>query len=273
MWRDNMTEHVAPDNGLDCPGFAPFALVGVAVLSLLLLPFTGLPYSLIGILVAAVTAIVGIFVGLIGFVKYSSSGLFHDDSFHMMGVLISAGILVFALADIANAIALSQPENSVLPYMVSAARATALILWILGITGYIRASNNVLKFVFPRLWTMALVMCSLAVMTSLPVLLNGSTVIGPVESIWLLSYSLVMGLLTSALFVQYHALREGLLGKLLRFILLGFVAMYLHGILYWYTSIEYLIVISAILAIEGYILIGGFLLCAQNLVVYNGEEA
>jgi hypothetical protein len=266
-----MTEHTTPD-GFNCPEFTPFAIVGVAALSLILMPYTGLPYLTIGILVATITAIIGLIVGILGFAKYSRTGLFHDDPFHMMGVLISAGLLVFALADITNAVAIAQPENFVLPYMVSAARATALILWILGMTGYIRASNSVLGFVFPRLWAVTLVLCSIAVMIALPVLLNGSTQFGPVESMWILSYSLILGLLTSAVFVQYHSLKEGELGKLLRYILLGFIAMYLHGLLAWYISIEFIIVVLAVLAIEGYILIGGFLLCAQQLVVYAGEE-
>ncbi len=262
-----MTEAAKPHIRKKCVGILPFATIGIAALSLLLLPFTGLPANSIGITMAVVSAMLGFGVGFFGLLKYSSSGLFHDDTFHMLGVLLSAGILVLALADIANAIALSQPENQVLPYMVSSARATALILWILGVAGYVRASNNVLGFAFPRLWAIALVFGALALILAFPSILGANVEYGPYESTWYLFFSVIMGLITASIYTQYYALREGHIGGIIRYLFLGLMAMYLSSLLVWYASTMIILVIVGILAIEGYILIGGFLICSQELTI------
>ena len=184
-----------------------------------------------------------------------------------MGVLISVGIIVFALADVVQGISLNQVENLVLPYMVVSAKATALILWILGIVGYVRASNLILKFAFPRLWSLALVLSAISVISVSPIMIGSSSNIGLLEPIWNLFYSIVLGIILASIYMQYYTLREGRLGNILRFLVLGLLTIYLQGLLLSSSAEIWIFVIINILTIESYILIGIFLICSQEMTI------
>ena len=262
-----MTEREKTDTLFGCAGYLPFLVIGLASLSLLLLPFSGLSYQITGLIMTTIAALIGLGIGLYGLVRYSSIGLFHDDPFHMMGVLISAGIIVFALADVVYGISLNQMENLVLPYMVASAKATALILWILGIAGYVRSSNLILKFAFPRLWSLALVLSAISVIAVSPIMIGSGANIGLFAPIWNLFYSMVLGIILASIYMQYYTLREGRLGNILRFLVLGMLTMYLQGLLVSSSAEIWIFVIINILTIESYILIGIFLICSQEMTI------
>jgi hypothetical protein len=262
-----MIENGKTENEFECKGYTPFTLIGIVSFSLLFLPFTGLSESTVGTTVFFVAGLIGVSIGVYGLIRYSSFGLFHDDPFHMMGVLLSVGIIILALANFASGIAISMPENLVIPYMVVSARATALVLWILGIVGYVRASDQILKFAYPRLWALALVFVAAAAVIAFPVMIISDSSFGPYESSWNLFFSSVVGIIVAALYLQYYTLREGAMGKLFRYLVLGVFAMYLHGLLIWYANDILTLVLANIFTIESNVLIGIYLVCSQEMSI------
>ncbi|MGY5874873.1 MAG: hypothetical protein RTU30_03925 [Candidatus Thorarchaeota archaeon] len=249
-----MTEEIPARPGAST-GVTVYWFVGLIALAMLLLPFTGLADSTIMTASSLVALIVAVTIGLTTLLRFTTFGLFREDQFHMMGVLISVGILVMALSEASAAAATSFPDVSIFPYMITSARVIALLLWVVGIVGYVRTSNSVLQFAFPNLWALVLILAIISIIVGLGNLGQPVDIL-PTRAGWYFVYSVSVGSLLASIFMQYRVLREGQMGRVMKLVLFGILSLYVHTLILWFTSFPLAAVFASLLSVECYILLG-----------------
>ncbi len=249
-----MTEEIPARPGASS-GVTVYWFVGLIAFAMLLLPFTGLAESTIMTAGSLVAFIVAVIVGLATLLRFTAFGLFREDQFHMMGVLVSVGILVMALSEASAAAATSFPDIAIFPYMITSARVIALLFWVIGIVGYVRTSNSVLRFAFPRLWILVFILAIISIIVGLGNLGQPVDIL-PTRVGWYFVYSVSVGSLLATIFMQYRVLREGLMGRVMKLILFGVLSLYLHTLILWFTGLPLAAVFAYLLSVECYILLG-----------------
>jgi hypothetical protein len=212
-------------------------------------------------------------MGILGLNAFGGESLVKDDSFHALNVWMALGLVVFSLSEIAGVIIhfIGGPEEIL--FTVGLVQLPALLLWGLGVLGYLRSSNSALGVSKDRMWTRIILGASIAVL----VLVVAETLFIPGQSLLYTGISVPMvvglGIILLALGRMLWTLRGGLIARPL-------ILMFLGVLLYFIRSLFWSFVIYCpgspfdyVTAIESYVLIGASLIAASRLEeVYDTIE-
>lgn len=110
--------------------------------------------------VAISTAVSALLAALVGIGLFARGGLNREDRFRIMNLAISVGLVFFFVADLAN-YALSQALLSqLLSVGIDLIRLFGLLLWVVGIVGYFKSSNQILGYMSVKVMWLVLVISS-----------------------------------------------------------------------------------------------------------------
>jgi hypothetical protein len=245
---------------------ASFIFTGLAILIVAeILYFAGM-HSVLTTLTTALTPIIALFLGIIGLNFFGRESLVKEDRFHAMNVWMALGLVVFSLAEIAGVLIRITDSPSDIFFTVGLVQMPALLLWGLGVVGYLRSSSSALGvFNGSRLGS---ILIFVAALTSL-VLIVIITFIHPSQSMLITFVSVPMmvglGITLSILGGIVWILREGLIAKPLILMFLGVLLLLIRSLFWGFVSFCPGSPFDYLTAIEGYVLVGAALAAASRL--------
>jgi hypothetical protein len=247
-------------------------LTGLAILLISVFLYYNGNTMTLSVFASSLAPILAFFLGVIGLSAYGRESLVKDDRFHALNVWMALGLIVFSLSEVAG-VMLHTLDSSEILFIIGLVQIPALLLWGLGILGYLRSSNSALGESSEGLWARVILIASIAGLTLIVV----ETLYFPGRSIVQMGIAvpMVIGLsvILLALGRLLWVLREGLIVRPLILLFLG-VLLYLIRNLFW-NYVEYApgLPFDYITAIESYILVGASLIAASRLEeVYDEAE-
>ena len=251
---------------------------GVIILLGLLILVTTLVLLFIGetshllILVKVLAPLSPFFLGVVGLSIFGRESLVKEDRFHALNVWIALGLVVFSLSEFAGVI-LHVVGSAEILFMIGLIQLPALMLWGLGVLGYLRASNSALGVAAEGFWIRVILITTIATL----VIVVLEVLFIPNRSIIELGVSILMvivlGIILIALGRLLWVLRSGLIARPLTLLFLGVMLFLIRNLFWNFFTYAPDLPFDYVTAIESYILIGGSLLASSSLEeVFNLVE-
>jgi len=227
--------------------------------------FTGLR-SLLNVLTTTLSPVIAFLLGIIGLNFFGRESLVKEDRFHAMNVWMALGLIVFSLAETAGVLIRYSGMPIEICFTVGLVQMPALLLWGLGVVGYLRSSNSALRVITGNRIGSILVMIVALAGLGMTVIIS---VIKPAQNLLItfVSVPMVVGL-GATLFILgglVWILREGLIARPLILMFLGVLMLFIRSIFWAFiqycpgSPFDYMTVI------EGYVLVGAALAVASKL--------
>ncbi|MFW9925605.1 MAG: hypothetical protein ACFFDM_02445 [Candidatus Thorarchaeota archaeon] len=238
---------------------------GLAILVISLILYWAGSISSLLIIVTLLSPIVALMLGILGLNAFGHESLVKDDRFHSLNVWMALGLIVFSLSEIASGIIHYTGNSIEICFAVGLVQMPALLLWGLGVIGYLRSSNSALGISnTDSILQFVITLASIAGLASLVVV----AVLNPLQILYTaISIPLIIGLsvILIALGSLIWTLRSGLMVRPLILLFLG-VLLFFIRILFW-SFVNYCpgSPFDYVTAIESYILIGASVLAASKL--------
>jgi hypothetical protein len=106
---------------------------------------------------------------LVGLGLFARGGPVREDRFRIMNLAISVGLVLFFIANLVNIVLPQASQGEMLTLEINLVQLFGLMFWVMGIVGYLRASNQVLGYVSRK--TMWVALLGSSTLCALPVLL------------------------------------------------------------------------------------------------------
>ncbi|MFW9786747.1 MAG: hypothetical protein ACFFE2_05490 [Candidatus Thorarchaeota archaeon] len=250
--------------------FTGFAILFVAEV----LYFSGL-HSFLNIYATTLSPIMAFFLGIVGLNFFGRESLVKEDRFHAMNVWMALGLIVFSLAEVTGILIRVTGNSSDIYFTIGLVQMPALLLWCLGVVGYLRSSNSALGVFNGERMSSILVILSSLVGLALVVIM---TLIRPEQTILIIFVSVPviigLGVLLLILGGIVWVLREGLIARPLILMFLGILLLLIRSLFWGIINYSPGSSFDYITAIEGFVLVGAALAVASRIDdVYFEESA
>jgi hypothetical protein len=237
-------------------------LILITSVLLLALGFDLLVSSLMNIL----APLIALFMGILGIGFFGRESFLKEDRYQTLYAWIALGLVFFSLADVTT-ILVSLAEDSVqICYTIGLVQLPGLLLWVMGILGYLRSLNSSLRLTEgTQLW---LALGIITTLTSLSLIVIFAIIFPErylLSTIVFVPIAVVLGLILCILFAILWIFKEGLIAKPMLLLLFGVVLLFVRA-LFW--QIEGYCnggSFGQILAIESYLLVGASFLIANKI--------
>ncbi|MBY8996553.1 MAG: hypothetical protein KGD60_02385 [Candidatus Thorarchaeota archaeon] len=257
---------------------ASIIFTGLAILiAAEILYFMGM-VSFLTTLTAALSPVIALLLGIIGLNFFGRESLVKEDRFHAMNVWMALGLLVFSLSEIAGVLLRITGSSSDIYFTVGLVQMPALLLWGLGVVGYLRSSNSVLGvFNGNKMSSIIIIITALASLFLVVIM----TLIHPAQSLLITFVSVPMiiglGITLCILGGIVWILRGGLIARPLILMFFGILLLLIRSLFWGFVNYCPGSPFDYVTAIEGYILVGASLAAASGLddvfVIEEEEEA
>jgi hypothetical protein len=212
------------------------------------------------------TPTTALLLGVSGLNFFGRESLVKEDRFHAMNVWMALGLVVFSLAEIAGILIRFSGSEPDIYFTVGLVQMPALLLWGLGVIGYLRSSNSALKlFAGDKMGSYLIVVISIAGILLVVIM----TLVRPAQSflITLVSAPMIVGLAItfSILGGITWILREGMISKPLILLLLGILLLLIRSVFWGFINYSPESPFDNLTAIEGYILVGAAVAVASKI--------
>jgi len=242
----------------------PFMIVGlvfvVSYLALLLFE------DILQLFMIVSTLLISLFVGFWGIRLFAKDGFLRNDSFHMLNILLSLGLIVSGISESASVI-MSQFENgSAFYFTYSFVLLIALLFWSVGILSYLKSSNHILGFFEEKkLFLYIVLISSVLIILSfiLIVIVPGQPL--RIEMLIDLPLSIGFAVLTISSMILIWLFKDGTLSLSMMFLFGGMLLELLRNALWCFLAIIPSNPISLFIATLGYLSIGGSVAIAHSL--------
>ena len=216
------------------------------------------------------------FLGVAGLNAFGRESLVKDDRFHSLNVWMALGLIVFSLSEIAGVILHTLGSTEII-FTIGLVQLPALLLWGLGVLGYLQSSNSALGVAGNNMWPRVILIGTIAglglfVLETLFIPGSGLLHIG-------ISVPMVVGLsiILIALGRLLWTLRGGLIAKPLILLFLGVLLFFIRNLFWSFITYAPGSPFDYVIATEAYVLIGASIIAASRLekaydVVEDVEE-
>ncbi|MHA2071440.1 MAG: hypothetical protein ACW985_06605 [Candidatus Thorarchaeota archaeon] len=245
-----------------------FLLSVIAILILAAFAWILTEQSMLAVLGMALAPIFALIMGIIGLVSFGREDFRREDRFHLMNLFFSLGLVLYAISEVAASLLASQEGSEAYLFTLSLIQMPGLILWAIGVLGYLRASNSVLETANDRRLVGTIIVvptAAMLILASLVLLQNPAR--NPIEVLTTAPLAIGMGVIALALGYVVFVFRGG---RLARPIGLAFVAILVLTIqiVLWccagYSPIE---PVGQLVRTEAYIFLGISLTSAKAIEV------
>ncbi len=227
--------------------------------------FAGLN-SILSMLTTVLSPVIALFLGIIGLNVFGRESPVKEDRFHAMNVWMAFGLIVFSISE-TTGILIRITESSVeICFTVGLVQMPALLLWGLGVVGYLRSSNSALGLFNGHSMGSRIVLVSALCGLALVVIM---TLINPVQSLLItfVSVPTIIGLgVTFCILVGISwIMRKGVIARPLVLMALGVLLLLIRSLFWGFLNYCPGSPFDYVTAIEGYILVGAALAAASSL--------
>lgn len=242
-------------------GIIVFSGLIILIISLLLY-FAG-EMMWLAIFTAFCTPLVAFFLGVAGLSAFGGESLVKDDRFHALNVWMALGLVVFSLSEVAGVI-LHVLGSVEIIFMIGLVQLPALLLWSLGVLGYLRSSNSALGVVGDGMWARVLLVATIAGLALIVI----ETLYFPRSLFQMgITVPMVVGLsiILIALSWLLWVLRSGLIAIPLTLMFLGVLLFFIRNLFWSFITYAPGSPFDYVTAIESYVLIGASIIAASRL--------
>jgi hypothetical protein len=177
-----------------------FLVSAVAILLLGVIAWINSEHSILaamGMLSAPFSAFI---MGFIGLVLFGREDFRREDRFHLMNLFFSLGLVLYGISEVAASLLANQEGSEAYLFTISLIQMPGLILWAIGVLGYLRASNSVLETTNDgRLVGAMIVIPSVAMLTLASVVLFQNPTRNLIEVLTTALLAIGMGVITLAI--------------------------------------------------------------------------
>ena len=222
--------------------------------------------SLLGAISAPVSAFS---MGIIGLWVFGREDFRREDRFHLMNLFFSLGLVLYAISEVAASLLANQEGSEAFLFTVSLVQMPGLILWAIGVLGYLRASNSVLKSTKDnRLLAMMVIIPAVAmlILASLVMVLNPTR--NPVEVFTTAPLAIGMGVITLAMGYVLLVFRSGRLARPLGLAFLSVLVLTMQIVLWCCIELSPIEPLGQIVRTEAYIVLGTALISAKSIELF-----
>ncbi|TFG26625.1 hypothetical protein EU528_14070 [Candidatus Thorarchaeota archaeon] len=240
--------------------------VGMVILIASLLLTTTGNDTLLFVIMAFLTPLVALLLGVFGLQIYGRDSGSKDDRFNAFNYWFAIGLIMLSLAEIAGVlVSLSlNPQQMIL--VIALAQLPGLLLWGIGIIQYLRSLNAALGYVKPNNLLIGLFLATtLSTISLIVVIVTQYPTIGIIESIVLSPIVAGLTLFVIIVFALVWIFRKGSLARPLFLILLALLLYLIRCSLWLFADAGLEAPTDRVIAVEAFILCGTALLMARNL--------
>jgi hypothetical protein len=215
--------------------------------------------------------LVAFFLGVMGLSAFGRDSLVKDDGFHALNVWMALGLIMFSIAEIAGVI-LHTIGSTEIVFTIGLVQLPALLLWVLGVLGYLKSSNSALGISGEKMWAYVILIATIAGLCLIVV----ETLFFPRSLLYIgISVPMVVGLgiILIALTRLLWTLRSGLISRPLMLMFMGVLLYFIRNLFWSFVTYAPGSPFDYVTAIESYVLIGSSLIVASRLEdVYDSVE-
>ena len=219
----------------------------------------------VGMLSAPVSALI---MGFIGLVIFGREDFRREDRFHLMNLFFSLGLVLYAISEVAASLLASQEGSEAYLFTVSLIQMPGLILWAIGVLGYLRASNSVLETTDDRklVGTMIVVpTVAMLILATLVLLLNPAR--NPIEVLTTSPLAIGMGVIALALGYLVIVFRGGKLARPIGLAFIAILVLTMQIVLWCCVGLSPIDPLGQLVRTEAYIVLGIALTSAKAIEV------
>ncbi len=175
----------------------PLAIAGITLAVVGYLLWSSGSVAAFEYLVSFLNPVFSLVIAVIGLYLFGREGIVRDDMLHTTGFVLSLGIAVMTLAEVAESIIGTAVNPGEFYFAVALLQLPGLLMWTIGVTGYLFVFNRIVMRIDARRVVFALTGAALAVvvavrlgslmtipqrslietLTSLPVLLSSTVIL------------------------------------------------------------------------------------------------
>ncbi|OLS31351.1 MAG: hypothetical protein ThorAB25_03550 [Candidatus Thorarchaeota archaeon AB_25] len=241
--------------------FTGFVILMVAEV----LYFTGMS-TVLSAMTTALSPFIALFLGILGLNFFGRESLVKEDRFHAMNVWMALGLVVFSLAEITGFLIRITESSTEIFFTIGLVQMPALLLWGVGVIGYLRSSNSALGvFTGNRIGSILFIVTAISSLALVVILI----LINPSQNLLATFVSVPMivglGVILCVLGGIIWILREGLIARPLILMFLGVLMLLIRSLFWGIVTYSPGSPFDYVTAIEGYILVGASLAAASRL--------
>lgn len=217
-------------------------------------------------------------LGIVGLNAFGRESLVKADRYYALNVWVALGLIIFGFSEIAGTIIHFIDNTHQMCFVVGLVQMPALLLWGVGVLGYLRSLNSALGVSSGnRMWPLIIIVSTIAGLVMVVV----ETLFIPAQNLLFTIVSVPMvvglGIVLFTLGSLLWTLRSGLIARPLILLFLGVLLFFIRSLFWSFVNYCPGTPFDYITAIESYILIGASLFAARRLdevydIVEESEE-
>ena len=215
--------------------------------------------------------LVAFFLGVVGLSAFGRDSLVKDDRFHALNVWMALGLVVFSLSELGEVLLHVLGSQEII-FVIGLVQLPALLLWGLGVLGYLRSSNSAFGVSGSGMWARTILIAAVVGLALVAV----ETLYFPRSLFYIaISVPMLVGLsiILFALGKLLWILRSGLIARPLMLMFLGVLLFFIRNLFWSFATYAPGSPFDYVTAIEAYVLIGASLVAASRLEeVYDEIE-
>jgi hypothetical protein len=236
----------------------------IAIASVLLLAF-GFD-ALVSSMMSFLAPIIAIIMGTLGIRFFGRESFLKEDRYHTLYVWISLGLIFFSLADVTLILVYVAENSRQICFTIGLVQIPGLLLWVLGIVGYLKSLNSSLRLTEgTQLW---LALGVITTLTSLSLIVIFAIIFPSREilsTIVFVPIAVLLGLVLCIILAFLWIFKDGFLARPLLLLLFGIVILFIRAIFWQIEGYCDGSSFNQILAIESYLLVGASFLMANKI--------
>ncbi|MFW9963825.1 MAG: hypothetical protein ACFFCX_09695 [Candidatus Sifarchaeia archaeon] len=248
--------------------FGIFILVVSAIL--VLVGFSALVYSASSI----VAPVVALGIGIMGISFFGRESFLKEDRYHTLNVWVAFGLIFFCLADITTILVYMNENSAQICFTIGLVQIPGLLLWSMGIVGYLKSLNSTLKLTEgTQLWLalgVITTLTSLSLVVILAILFPSRNLLSTIVSVPII---VVLGVIVCIISGTLWIFKDGYIARPLLLLLFGVILLFLRGVIWQFEDYCSGNSFSQITAIESYLFVGASFLIASKLnIIFEPSE-
>ena len=251
---------------------------GLAILVVSLVLYLSGEFTNLLSFATVLTPTVALLLGIAGLNAFGRESLVKDDRFQALNVWMALGLVIFSLSEITGAIIHFTDNTNQICFTVGFVQMPALLLWGLGVLGYLQSSNSALGVsTGNRMWPLIIIVASMVGLVMVVVV----TLFNPAQNLLftIISVPMVVGLgvILFAIGSLLWTFRSGLIVRPLILLFLGVLLFFIRSLFWSFVNYCPGTPFDNVTAIESYILIGASIIAASKLdevydIIEENEE-
>jgi hypothetical protein len=245
-------------------------LILIVSVLLLALGFDVFAYSLTSIL----APFIALFIGILGISFFGRESFLKEDRYHTLNVWIALGLIFFSLADITTILVFMTEASNQICFTIGLVQIPGLLLWSMGILGYLKSLNSSLRLTEgTQLWQALGVITTLSSLSLIVILAIIFPTRNLLSTIVFVPIVVVLGLIMCLILGMLWMFKDGFIARPLLLLLFGVILLFIRAVFWQIEDYCGGNSINQITAIESYLLVGASFLIASRLnVVFEPSD-